>query len=192
MQEIWVGELEGEALVYDPAIQLPGCPHVFLWNPVGCDMGKYVADVTRTRIKAYSSSEYISAHIASYVVWRDSVGPQWLADEKQYYGARLQGETAKENERLRVEAAREQERKAQDEAERVSRLTPTERHKELLERLGKEYQGVRKATRLNRHRVTHCYSCKSGLDNSIDVECVACAWILCNCGACGCGYSRSV
>jgi hypothetical protein len=38
------------------------------------------------------------------------------------------------------------------------------------------------------HREAHCYSCKSHLDNSVDVECEACRWIICCCGACGCGY----
>jgi hypothetical protein len=38
------------------------------------------------------------------------------------------------------------------------------------------------------HRVTHCYNCKNHLDNAVDVECEACDWIICRCGACGCGY----
>jgi hypothetical protein len=38
-------------------------------------------------------------------------------------------------------------------------------------------------------RVTHCYNCKSNLDNAVDVECEACGWIICSCGACGCGYT---
>jgi hypothetical protein len=40
----------------------------------------------------------------------------------------------------------------------------------------------------HRHRVTHCYSCKCPLDNAIDVEGEGCSWIVCRCGACGCGY----
>lgn len=39
-------------------------------------------------------------------------------------------------------------------------------------------------------RLTHCYNCRKGLDNLVDLECSACNWIVCpNCGACGCGYS---
>ena len=34
-----------------------------------------------------------------------------------------------------------------------------------------------------------CYSCKEELDNSVDLECSNCGWIVCICGACGCGYS---
>jgi hypothetical protein len=39
-------------------------------------------------------------------------------------------------------------------------------------------------------RVTKCYSCGKPLDNSVELECVACNWILCKCGACGCGYVK--
>jgi hypothetical protein len=39
------------------------------------------------------------------------------------------------------------------------------------------------------HRVTHCYNCKHHLDNAVELECAACGWIVCRCGACGCGYS---
>ena len=40
-------------------------------------------------------------------------------------------------------------------------------------------------------RRTGCYSCRSTLDNFVDLECSACRWIMCpHCGACGCGYSR--
>lgn len=38
---------------------------------------------------------------------------------------------------------------------------------------------------------THCYACKDELDSSIDLQCTACRWILCDCGACGCGYDHS-
>lgn len=41
-----------------------------------------------------------------------------------------------------------------------------------------------------RHRVTHCYKCKSHLDNAISPECSACGWIICECGACGCQYQK--
>nr|CAP48735.1 putative integron gene cassette protein [uncultured bacterium]CAP48736.1 putative integron gene cassette protein [uncultured bacterium]CAP49141.1 putative integron gene cassette protein [uncultured bacterium] len=60
-------------------------------------------------------------------------------------------------------------------------------HRLFLSSAGIAYQGVR--TTLRGHRVTHCYKCRKGLDNSIDTECNACGWIICNCGACGCGWS---
>jgi len=69
-------------------------------------------------------------------------------------------------------------------------FTPEQRHRNRLEQLGMEYRGTQKVTGERLRRVTHCYNCESHLDNSIDVECKACGWILCTCGACGCGYSK--
>lgn len=60
-----------------------------------------------------------------------------------------------------------------------------ERHKAFLEKVGLQYKGTCQATPRNR-RITHCWHCKHALDNAIDVECMACGWILCGCGACGC------
>ena len=57
-------------------------------------------------------------------------------------------------------------------------------------KLGQSDPGTRPAQALKMHRVTHCYSCKSSLDNATDAECLACNWIVCFCGACGCGYSK--
>jgi hypothetical protein len=50
-------------------------------------------------------------------------------------------------------------------------------------------QGVR-ATARRQSRVTHCWHCKGHLDNSIDIECLSCGWIICGCGACGCSHSK--
>lgn len=36
-------------------------------------------------------------------------------------------------------------------------------------------------------RVTHCWACKQGLDSRQDLEHVHCGWLVCTCGACGCG-----
>lgn len=38
------------------------------------------------------------------------------------------------------------------------------------------------------HREAHCYSCKRSIDNETYYECEACGWIICPCGACGCGF----
>lgn len=182
MDTIWVGEIEGKALVYDPTIQLPDCPHLFLWRPSDGEMGKYIADLTRKRIKPYSDRSKSSTYVADYQVWRNSYGAAWLAEEKCYYESRKAREAEQEKERLEREIRK-------GEAERNASLALEERHKERLKRLGKEYRGVRPASEnLSRHRVTHCHNCKDVLDNSIDIECGSCGWILCRCGACGRGY----
>ena len=60
-------------------------------------------------------------------------------------------------------------------------------HKEFLKEEELPYKGTHKNTRS--HRVSHCYKCGHRLDNEIDTECNACNWIVCSCGACGCGTS---
>jgi len=63
-------------------------------------------------------------------------------------------------------------------------------HQEFLNRLGRGESSVRRSTMIQKVRSTHCYSCKKALNSTVDWECTACNWILCTCGACGCGYSR--
>lgn len=88
MSTIWVGEIAGKALVYDPAIQLPDCPHLFLWRPSGGEMGKYIADITRKLIRPYANHAQASEYIAAYQAWRNSYGEAWIAGEKLYYESR--------------------------------------------------------------------------------------------------------
>jgi hypothetical protein len=64
-----------------------------------------------------------------------------------------------------------------------------EAHKHFLQSRNIEYQGVRSTSKL--HRVAYCWYCKGKLDSIINAECVACNWILCHCGACGCSYKVS-
>lgn len=63
-------------------------------------------------------------------------------------------------------------------------------HKKYLKNLGLPDNGIRHVTRNHVHRVTHCWSCSTRLNNFIDIECVTCGWIICGCGACGCGFSN--
>lgn len=115
---IWVVEVEGEALVFDPAIQLPGCPHLFLWNPIEKEMEKYIAHLTLERIKPHSNSAAARAHIESYEHWYKATGSVWLENEKPYYSERKRIDEEKNQARLaeevrKVEARqRETERKA--------------------------------------------------------------------------------
>lgn len=77
-----------------------------------------------------------------------------------------------------------------------------------LEQLGSESQkkaviNAHKAF-LKKHHIGHkgtrigftqraepeCYHCKRANDGSIDLECVICGWVICSCGACGCGVEK--
>lgn len=62
------------------------------------------------------------------------------------------------------------------------------RHKARLDRLGVTYRGVRDRGTKER-RFTHCYDCKRKLETDLNSDCMSCGWLVCSCGACGCGYS---
>lgn len=65
------------------------------------------------------------------------------------------------------------------------------KHKNFLSEMGIAYQGTRKAGQ-KLHRVAHCWKCATLLDSKLDVECIACGWILCSCGACGCWHEKKI
>lgn len=71
--------------------------------------------------------------------------------------------------------------------EDVKKEIVIDKHKKFLTTKQLPYQGIREPIK-KMHRKTHCYACKRDLDNLVDLECKACGWIICRCGACGCGY----
>ncbi|MFC1778130.1 hypothetical protein ACFL3I_12460 [Pseudomonadota bacterium] len=64
-----------------------------------------------------------------------------------------------------------------------------EAHEFFLQERGLGDCDLRPSRGSQRH--VHCYSCEEELDNSVDLEGSNCGWIVCVCGACGCGYSKS-
>ena len=63
-------------------------------------------------------------------------------------------------------------------------LVVQERHRQFLENAGRSAQQTVRARKKN--RASFCGDCKQSLDNSIDLECTGCGWIVCGyCGACG-------
>ena len=101
--------------------------------------------------------------------------------------AEIQGQYREAAERA-VAASLEAERAQQRAALERKRQYAIVNHQRFLESRGIPYQGISEASQRKDHRITHCYSCHHPLDNAIDAECVVCRWIICTCGACGCGY----
>ncbi len=198
---LWIGKLDQKTLVFDPSMQLADCPHVFLWDTTSCAMEKYVPAVVRSLIRTNRDPDVAAVAAAAFETWKQGRGREWLETQSNYYAERRAIETrenaakASERERLaQLERAREelallQLRRLAAERE-DARETLVKRHKEALEAAGQTYLGVRKQSAPRNRRITHCYACKVHLDNSIDIECAACSWILCLCSACGCGYQR--
>jgi len=103
---IWVGEVEGEALVFDPSIQLPDCPHVFLWSPASLTMGKFIAKGIRKRIKPYRNENSMAAYVAAYKLWHTNHASSWIEKEKIYYGKRKLLDSKLESKRIEQEETR--------------------------------------------------------------------------------------
>jgi len=110
---------------------------------------------------ALAASSKRSAAIASYSKWHNKSGDNFLVLD------------------------RERQIRAQEE----KRNKVIQKHKEFIENLGVTYQGI-KLTDAADKRITHCYSCKKGLDSEVDIQCALCKWLICSCGACGCGFKK--
>ncbi len=63
----------------------------------------------------------------------------------------------------------------------------TRRHAAFLASTGTQNRGLRKHT--GSRRTTHCYKCRRNLTTDLDLACQACGWLVCICGACGCGWN---
>lgn len=103
----------------------------------------------------------------------------------------------------RVERAREAETGAARSAARAHARTESEawladaelRHRERtlalhhahLARFGITEREYEERPQNASPRVTHCWACKEPLDSRQDIEHIACGWLVCSCGACGCG-----
>ena len=64
-----------------------------------------------------------------------------------------------------------------------------DRHARCLKSLGLPYMGAGPSTSWG-NRWARCWACHHPLGSATDLECYACHWILCRCGACGCAYVR--
>jgi hypothetical protein len=99
MENIWVGEVDGSPLIYDPAMQLADCPHLFLWSPKS-GMSKYYANLVREHIRPLGDRALADAHREKYERWRSSHGDAWLKHTRIEYEERRRNEEALAKKRL--------------------------------------------------------------------------------------------
>ena len=71
---------------------------------------------------------------------------------------------------------------------KAHRELATAAHSEFLAARGAAQSTTRKPKKTS-HRVAICPNCRRKLANVVQMECAACHWIICACGACGCGQS---
>jgi hypothetical protein len=163
----WVGQpVDSRMLwVYDALMPHEDPYMVYLFNVRSNSMREYERSFARYRLKTAIGEQREQA-IVAYSAWYEKNGANFLANDA---------------ERSRREMA---ERAHLLEQRKASAI---ERHKEHLANLGIEYRGVR-FSGAEQQRSTHCYSCKAHLDSRMNIQCASCGWLICSCGACGCGY----
>jgi hypothetical protein len=64
-------------------------------------------------------------------------------------------------------------------------------HQNYFRKRGLAYAGTREPTQGIIARFAVCWSCKQPLTTEVDLECNACGWMICACGACGCGKKNA-
>jgi hypothetical protein len=176
---LWIGLLEGKPLVYDKEIQLDACPHVFLWNAETRQMEKYAPSIVRPILRTADKNFERAPVEAAYQAWRLSESITWLHEQREYYSVRSEREHAVELEnqhRIAAAAERHEQRMAD----------VAIRHKLHLAACGLQDQGTMRYE--GTRRQTRCWSCHAHLDSKLDIACNRCGWLICECGACGCGF----
>ncbi len=167
--KFWVGTYYEKTLVFDPTMQISTPDFVLLWDLGDEKMYRYAINFARRRLRPIKEAHAFQLTVKKYLEWlvshsestTDLKNLMWK--EAPFYGVPK---------------------------EFLSEITLKGRHEIIITGLGFAYKGTRPSDK-GKPRTAHCWMCHSALDNSIDIECVACSWILCDCGACGCGYSRA-
>lgn len=178
-ERYWVGRRSDSQFrwLFDKDMPHEDARMVYLFNVDTKSMKEYPRAFARKVLTAAQEEDRTSA-IVAYEKWHAEHGATFLKDDEN----RRHKEILKRNAQEEAEALR---REAEIVARRQQAIV---RHKEILERLGKKYVGVSE-NRKRSHRVTHCYACKASLDSDLHIECQSCSWLICYCGACGCGYN---
>ena len=161
---LWVGARadNGAMWVYDPSIQHDDPGMIYAFCATREQMREYPKNQVKSMLKTEKSDVRHTA-IEKYLKWYSAHGDSFVESDRR----------AKHDKR---------------EAEKAAFL---QRHKEYLEGLGKPFTGT--AEPLSKgSRKTHCYVCKEKLDSHFFVQCNSCNWLICHCGACGCGYDSEL
>ena len=167
--DLWVVAFikTGALIVFDPKLQVAEHEWVNLYSLNVNGIRPFERSIVREKIRRASPSEHVQA-VQAYAEWS-------LNDN----GAFIAGELL---------AKAQEEKKSADDLRLSEHRTRVERHKEFLEKLGKTGGAILIEPR--GYRATHCYACKCDLSSMSNLECTNCGWLICKCGACGCGYSK--
>lgn len=164
--DIWVGAFikTGALILHDPNLQIGGREWVNLYSVDHNEIRPFDRSIVREKVRRANHTEYDYA-LRAYETWTQKDNGSFVADELLA--------------------------KKRKEEQHSSDLTPKDqrdkinKHREFLRKTGKS--GEEKIVNARWDRATHCYSCKSSITMP-NLECTSCNWIICECGACGCGY----
>jgi hypothetical protein len=175
---IRVLKINGAKYLYDESFQTPDPIYVNLWDVALCEICKFERAVARTVAKSIDSKGFESA-MFSFNEWKNSEhGKLWRKSQlEKLESARRASDNLREiekNARAKIEDDR-----------RGRRTRMLERHREMIAKNKGEYLGVVDA---QPDRMARCYLCSGRLEGRENPECLACGWMICRCGACGCGY----
>ena len=166
---LWVGAFvrNGALVLFDPKLQAAKNAWVNLYSVSANEIRPYERSIVRQKIRHASPSEYDIA-VKAYTEWSQKDNGAFVAGE-------LKAKAKKEISLISSSPADDN-------------LIRRERHQEFLENLG--LTGNAKTVEARTNRAANCYSCKCSLSSKSNLECSNCSWLICKCGACGCGYSR--
>lgn len=190
--EIWVGKYDvedGDTVVFDPDLQVKQSDRLYLFSLRSESIVTHYPHHIRRYMKRTSDVPLRSRAISSYYRWKMEHAEEFVATESLAVQARNIENAKKEREselklQQKTEAARLETIKAY-------KAHIIEKHRSNITSLGVEYRGVQVSKKRRKRRTANCYACQSPLDNYFDLECVKCGWIVCDCGACGCGWKGS-
>lgn len=167
--DLWVGAYikTGALILYDPKLQIAGHEWVNLYSVNKDGIRPFERTVVRNKIRCASHTEHEYA-LRAYEAWAQK-------DDGSFVAAEL---LDKEQEEKR----RSSDLLLNDQQNQINQ------HREFLSKIGKS--GEAKIVESRRNRATNCYSCKCDLSSTANLECTSCNWLICKCGACGCGYSK--
>jgi hypothetical protein len=170
---IWVGKFKksGAIVVFDYDFEVEGIDDLFGYVP-GRDVMRQFEPHQKNAAHPVLGKEKDDA-ICKYMAWKKQYAESFIEEVIERQESTKQKAIQKHKEQRTIQKYKEQK--------------AIQKHKEYLIEIGKPYSGVNlKTTKV--HRVTHCYSCKENLDSHFHIECNSCGWLICKCGACGCGY----
>lgn len=168
----------GALIVFDPELQVSGQTTINAYSANRDLVRAFDASKIRGLLQTVHG-EVRDKTLHKYALWKRKHIKEFLQQELRLIEEKI----------LKAEIEVEQERIRKEIEIREKRELAVKRHREFVLAAGFEYAGTT-TPRPRFRRVTHCWNCSMQLDNSTDIECITCGWIICTCGACGCGRSN--